>query len=303
LSDAVAGTLFDGYAEHRRSERGEEETGWILLGLRHDSEAIALAALPAGTLRDAGRAHIRFNSHAQELACRILRQNDKRLQMLGVVHTHPGSLRYPSEGDLQGDILWVGQQRGGEGIFGIGTADAHLHVQDSAAGNHMQIQGAMCFSWYALGIGDRRYRPIPVHITIGPDLASPLRPLWNVIEANAEALNRLSRQFAKVHLEVEEQEPRERGSSLCVKIALAEANQQIRLLLSEGEARYYWEREGEFIAIDPHEPRLCRAIYLILAELAKEPDIGACAASEMGQTLLFASASGGQECQPQPMEW
>src|SRR5213592_3102696 len=40
LTDGVARTLFDDYAEHRRSERGEEEIGWILLGLRRGDEAI-----------------------------------------------------------------------------------------------------------------------------------------------------------------------------------------------------------------------------------------------------------------------
>jgi len=56
---------------------------------------------------------------------------------------------------------------------------------------------------------------------------------------------------------------------LAVHIPLAEPNQQLRLLLSEAEARYYWDRDGELIAIDPHEAQLDRAVYLILAELTK----------------------------------
>jgi proteasome lid subunit RPN8/RPN11 len=99
LTDGITKTLFEDYAEHRRSERGDEEIGWILLGIRQGSEAIALAALPAGAHRDAGAAHIRFNSDAQAVGCRILRQHDKRLQIIGVVHTHPGSLRQPSGGE------------------------------------------------------------------------------------------------------------------------------------------------------------------------------------------------------------
>src|SRR5580765_192548 len=98
LAEGVARTLFDDYAEHRNSERGDEEIGWILLGLRQEGVAFALASLPAGTQRDAGWAHIRFNSDAQALASRIIRQQDKRLQIIGVVHTHPGSLRAPSDG-------------------------------------------------------------------------------------------------------------------------------------------------------------------------------------------------------------
>src|SRR5262249_22890650 len=150
----------------------------------------------------------------------------------------------------QGDGVWVGQLRGGEGIFGIGTADVRPEEQQGTAGDHVQIHAEMCFSWYALGIGERHYRTIPVHVTSGPDLASPLRPVWNVIEANAEPLNKLCRQFAKVQLEVIEEEF---AKFLCMKIMLAEPKHKLHLLLSEREARYYWDSEGEFIAIDPDE--------------------------------------------------
>ncbi len=111
LTDGVGRTLFEEFADHRR-ERGEEETGWVLLGLRDAQEAVVLATLPAGALADAGVAHVRFNSEAQALASRIVRQADKRLTILGVVHTHPGSLRHPSDGDLRGDSDWVANLRG-----------------------------------------------------------------------------------------------------------------------------------------------------------------------------------------------
>ena len=58
------------------------------------------------------------------------------------------------------------------------------------------------------------------------------------------------------------------GSEL--KITLADPGQQIRVLLNQHEARYYWDRGGDLVAIDPHEPQVERAVYLILAELAKE---------------------------------
>ncbi len=151
LTEGVAHTLFDDYRNHRHSSRGEEEIGWVLLGLRQDGKAIALAALPAGTQREAGVAHVRFNSDAQELASRILRQKDKRLGMLGVVHTHPGSLRHPSAGDFQGDRIWVSRLRGGIGIFGIGTADARAAESQTTPNDHRQFRGELCFSWYALG--------------------------------------------------------------------------------------------------------------------------------------------------------
>jgi hypothetical protein len=264
LADGLAHTLFDDFMGHRQSPRGDEEIGWILLGLRQDGVAIALAALPAGTQRDAGHAHIQFNSDAQELATRILRQKDKRLQIIGVVHTHPGSLRIPSDGDFQGDSQWVGQLRG-DGAFGIGTADVR---PGETPCDHRQILGNLGFSWYALGKGDRTYRELKVTVANGADMAKPLQPIWNVIETFAKPINNLCRQFARVELDAIDAGG---NSFLCVKISLAEPNQKIRLLLNDGDVQYYWDKEGDLIAIDPHEPQPDRAVYLILAELAKEP--------------------------------
>ena len=48
LTDAVSRTLFDEYAAHRDTQRGEEETGWVLLGVREVHEALVLATMPAG---------------------------------------------------------------------------------------------------------------------------------------------------------------------------------------------------------------------------------------------------------------
>ena len=39
--------------------------------------------------------------------------------------------------------------------------------------------------------------------------------------------------------------------------------------LKDAEARYYWEGGGIVSAVDPCEPNLERAVFLILAELAK----------------------------------
>jgi len=58
LHDEVNRTLFAEYAAHCGSERGHEEIGWVLLGLRNADEAIAMATLPAGTERDAGNSHV-----------------------------------------------------------------------------------------------------------------------------------------------------------------------------------------------------------------------------------------------------
>ena len=107
LTDGVGHTLFEEYAAHRAEARGDEETGWVLLGLREEAQAVVLATLPAGAQRDASTSHVRFNSIAQAVGSRIIRQADRRLTILGVVHTHPGSLRHPSDGDYAGDSQWV----------------------------------------------------------------------------------------------------------------------------------------------------------------------------------------------------
>ena len=54
--------------------------------------------------------------------------------------------------------------------------------------------GALCLSWYALRKGDRRYRTIPVELTLGPDLARTLHSIWPIIENHADRLDRLCRQ-------------------------------------------------------------------------------------------------------------
>jgi proteasome lid subunit RPN8/RPN11 len=270
LTEEVQHTLFDDYASHRRSNRGEEEIGWVLLGIRDESEVRVLATLPAGADRQAGVAHVRFNSEAQALASRIVRQADRRLGIVGVVHTHPGSLRHPSDGDYQGDILWVGQLRGGEGVFGIGTADfRHDENHDGGpVGAHMQVDGPLCFSWYALGAQDERYRKLPVRVETGLDLARPLHPVWSVLEFHAEALDVLCRQLARSSFEVvTEQE----GPALKFKVPLAaEKETSLHVHLRNEDAHYLLERQGELLNIDPKEPELERAVFLILAELAQE---------------------------------
>ena len=45
--------------------------------------------------------------------------------------------------------------------------------------------------------------------------------------------------------------------------------QRLRVVLQNDEARYYVEQGSQVSAVDPEEPSLERAVYLILAELAK----------------------------------
>jgi len=267
LTDGVGRTFFEEFARHRETESGDEETGWMLLGLREGDEAIGLATLPAGTLSDTGVAHVRFNSLAQEIGSRIVRKLDRRLKILGVVHTHPGSLRHPSGGDYAGDSVWVSHLRGGEGVFGIGTADVRTHangiaIASSPAAN-VQVLGELCFSWYSLRTGQRNYQPLPVELTLGPDLARPLHSVWPLLEQHATALDRLFRQQAAVDCRVIEN-----GSVLAVEVPLAEQGDRVRVLLDEDEPRYFVHRGGEVFQVDPEAGSIDQGIYLLLAELA-----------------------------------
>jgi proteasome lid subunit RPN8/RPN11 len=271
LTDGVGRTLFEEYAGHRAGARGAEETGWVLLGLREGRQAVALATLPAGANRDASVAHVRFDSGAQALASRIVRQLDRRLTILGVVHTHPGSLCRPSGGDLRGDRRWVKRLRGQEGVFGIGTADVPVAAPPRYGhqpSSHVQCLGPLRFCWYALRQGDRGYRPLPVELTFGPDLAGTLRLAWPTLEAYAGPLDRLCQQQAGLRVDVVE------GSApagLVVTLPLAGPDRALRVLLEPGRPRYFVERPGEWLEVDRAPDRVDRGVYLLLAELAALP--------------------------------
>lgn len=267
LTDGVARTLFEEFAQHRAEVRGQEETGWILLGLREAREAVVLATLPAGAERDAGVAHIRFNSDAQAVASRIIRQNDRRLTILGVVHTHPGSLRHPSDGDWRGDGQWVVNLRGKEGVFGIGTADGATAADLFAYQPRPNVQclGVLRFSWYALRQGDAAYRPLPVELTIGPDLARPLHEIWTTLELHAERIERLYRQQSGMRFEVVCDKW---GPGLLLLLPLADPGDALRVLIRPKEVRYYLVRGGELLEVQHHDDCLDRGVYLLLAELA-----------------------------------
>jgi proteasome lid subunit RPN8/RPN11 len=263
ITDQACRTLFDEFAKHRRTKRGEEEIGWVLLGVREETSALVLATLPAGANREAGVAHVRFNSTAQAVASRIVRQWDKRLGLVGVVHTHPGSLRHPSDGDYRGDSQWVCRLRGGDGIFGIGTSDATKN--DDCAEAHRQILDDLCFSWYALREGDARYRKLPVDVILGADLAKPLHAVWEIIEKHAVALDRLCRQLARVTFDVVHESE---SAALSVKVSLPDKDDFLQIVLGSDETRYFVRHDGMVNAVDPEEEDLERAAYLILAEVA-----------------------------------
>jgi hypothetical protein len=269
LTDGVGRTLFEGYASHRAGAHGEDETGWVLLGLRETSEAVVLATLPAGTQSDASVAHVRFNSNAQALASRIVRQTDRRLTPLGVVHTHPGSLRHPSDADLRGDAQWVRHLRGQEGVFGIGTADGLIGDPALFAYQprpHVQCLGELRFSWYALRHGEPAYRPLPVELTIGPDLARGLHTVWEIIEAHADRLERLYCQQAGMRFEVVTDGVE--GPGLVLTMPLAGNGESVRVILRRKSVHYFLQRDGEILEVDHRDDYVDRGVYLLLAELA-----------------------------------
>ena len=268
LTDEVSRTLFAEFAEHCLTERGREETGWVLLGLRNVDEAIALATLPAGVKRDAGGSHVRFNPTAQGFASRVVRQGNKRLTILGVVHTHPGSMRHPSDGDYRGDIAWVPNLRGEEGVFGIGTVDAQKHspgdVSWQPAAN-VQCLGELCWSWYSLQSGDRAYRPLPVEVSIGPDLALGLRPVWEELENHAERLDRLARQVSRARFDVVEGKTK---PALALTIPLPEADRSIRVLMEGKEVRYLLLGPDGAMMADFRDDRVDHGVFVMLADLS-----------------------------------
>ncbi len=269
LTDEVSRILFTEFAEHRETERGNEETGWVLLGIRHADEAIALATVPAGAQRDAGGSHVRFNPTAQAFASRVVRQGNKQLILLGVVHTHPGSLRHPSDGDYRGDIAWVENLRNKEGIFGIGTADANRHPPRNVAWQpsaNVQCLGDLCLSWYSLGTGDRNYRPLPVDLTIGPDLAANLRLVWEELENHAERLDRLVRQLTRAQFEVVDgiNKP-----ALSLTVPLPDPDRAIRVLMEGKDVRYLLMGPDGAMIADFRDDRVDHGVFVMLAELTQ----------------------------------
>ncbi|MCX7699899.1 MAG: Mov34/MPN/PAD-1 family protein [Gemmataceae bacterium] len=265
VTTGVLQTLFDEYELHRRSDRGHEETGWVLLGWREEREAVVRATIPAGAGREAGEAHIRFSSTVQAAATRFVRQHDRRLTMLGVVHTHPGSLRHPSDGDYRGDIEWVGQLRGREGVFGIGTADRKQSEGDTEITqprSNMLTRGSLCFSWYSLCEGDRNYRRVPLTVVDGPDLAAPLRPAWEVLEDHASRIERLAFQQARLRFDI-----LPRGLALTVPLVEGPA---LQALMTKEGVRYLLTHGGEAWSAECREPRVDCGVYQLLANWASE---------------------------------
>ena len=108
-------------------------------------------------------------------------------------------------------------------------------------------------------------RELPVGLTIGPDLAKPLRPVWAAVEEYADRLDRLARQMARVRFGVTDGR---HGPALTVTVGLAEPGQAVRVQLEGKEVRYYYESGGQTMQADLPETPPDQGVYLLLAELA-----------------------------------
>jgi hypothetical protein len=163
----------------------------------------------------------------------------------------------------------VPQLRGGEGVFGIGTADAEQEPGGTPVSSHpkphVQCLGGLRFSWYTLATGDKQYHELPVELTIGPDLAKPLRPVWPAVEEYADRLDRLARQQTKVRFEITSGR---HGPALAVVVGLADPGQAVRVVIEGKEVRYYYETGGEAFQADLPDAAPDQGVYLLLAELA-----------------------------------
>ena len=193
---------------------------------------------------------------------RLLFPRERRLKLLGVVHTHPGTLRHPSRGDYAGDREWVAQLPGQQGIFGIGTVSPKGYEQQQP---HTQQQDRLRFDWYSLHREDRRYQPRAIEVIAGPDLAEDLRPIWPILESHAAELDRIARQLAKVRFNVlATPEP-----ALGVVVGLTELKQTLQVVITQNHRQFLYEVNGEMFLPDlPAEMPLEPAIYRFLQEFA-----------------------------------
>jgi hypothetical protein len=154
-------------------------------------------------------------------------------------------------------------------VFGIGTADAAEESAGTVVATNpkanMQCLGGLRFTWYTLVAGEAKYHDAGVELTIGPDLARGLRPVWGAVETHADRLDRLARQQVKVRFEITGGRT---GPTLAVTVPLAEPDRAVRVVIEGKEVRYYYEAGGEVFQVDLPDTLPDQGVYLLLAELA-----------------------------------
>jgi hypothetical protein len=149
-------------------------------------------------------------------------------------------------------------------VFGIGTADGAMRPDQlflEQPRPNVQVHHQLSFSWYVLGSRDKNYRPLPVSMTLGPDLARPLHTVWSTIETHAAQLERLFRQQTGLTCAVSEEE-----QGLVLTLPLAEPGCAIRVVLTEKKVSYYFLRQDQVVAFPCGDDRVDRGVYLLLAE-------------------------------------
>jgi len=127
----------------------------------------------------------------------------------------------------------------------------------------------MRFTWYSLAAGADGYRPLTVAYTLGPDLARTLHGIWPVLEAHAGRIERLCRQQAGMVFDVVNGEDH---PCLEMRLRLAEPAQHLRVLVDAKSLRYYVQRGGKEVLVDPGQEYVDRGVYLLMAELARNAD-------------------------------
>lgn len=269
ISSGVGNTLVQGYRNHLDQDRGDEETGWLLMGYREKKRAIIMAAVPSGEFREASSTHVKFNSQAQVVAGRLLRQVHQKLEVLGLFHTHPGRLRHPSSGDYQGDIQWVKNLPGKQGVFGIGTVDHEAIGQQEFAKklalNSFHMNN-MRFDWFSLANGDANYVKVPIRWTLGEDLAKPLHVVWDAMEMHAAEIEKVLIQQSKASCSITKTDC---GHRLTLSVPLAGIAGKILVFIFKDKVQYFFEKNEQLFAVDIQEDKVDRGIYLVLAELSK----------------------------------
>ena len=289
IRSGVLATMFRDFHLHRATERGNEETGWLLLGRRDGAGAVIEATLPPGEFRDAGLAHVNMNSTAQSVAMRLLKRTYPHLDVLGVAHTHPGRMCRPSHGDYQGDSEWVPNLVQKEGLFAIGvwsmeqfklkdkdfTANTIKDEDDDAEvrgdgnrANTTHEEGSAQFHWYALAAGDTWYRHLALETVEGVDLAANILGHWPVIEQYAGSIDRLIRMQG--HLEMNLlpmgvcDEP-----TLLLRQTLARPGEELQVVLQGREMVFFHMVRGEPEEIGAPGERLDTAFYEVLSRLTR----------------------------------
>jgi proteasome lid subunit RPN8/RPN11 len=154
MNSGVLESLEKEYTQHLEGPRGTNEVGWLLAGSYENGSLNVLASIQAGELALSSCSHVKFDAEDQSKKMVLVRsKHGGMIFPCGVVHSHPGNQSHPSRGDYRGDLEWIKQLPGREGLFGIGTC-----------------QKQTCFSWYVLSENSPDYDPVEVTVIHGNDL-------------------------------------------------------------------------------------------------------------------------------------